>query len=486
MALKVLLLRKRLDEKKNELEELRALDPRMDEKEKELEAAIAEAVSDEDKAAVEGLVDEFEGEKKDHEAAKASLTAEIAGLEQDLKEAEETAPESSGPSGNQGGGDGGSPDTRTKNNESRKDDGIMKRTVRGFGRMDMQSRNAFVAREEVKDFLQRVRELGVEKRAVTGAQLTIPEVVLSLLRENIADYSKLLAHVNLQSVAGTARQTIMGVVPEAIWTEACATLNELDLSFSAVEVDGYMVGGFIPICNAVLEDSDVNLAGAILDALGKAIGYAVDKAIIYGTGNKMPLGVVTRLAQTAKPSDWAATAPEWKNISASNVKKLAVKTGTAFFQQLVLATGSAKSTYSRSGLTWVMNDTTKKKMVAEALAVNAAGAIVSGIENTMPVVGGDIVTLDFMADDDIVFGYFDLYLLAERAGAQMGSSEHVRFIQNQTVFKGTARYDGTPVFGDAFSIVNINNTAPTTSVTFAPDKANTAGDDDDGGDGGEG
>ena len=52
----------------------------------------------------------------------------------------------------------------------------------------------------------------------------------------------------------------------------CANLNELDLSFYEAEVDGYKVGGFIPVCNANLEDSDLNLAAEIISAIGQAIG----------------------------------------------------------------------------------------------------------------------------------------------------------------------------------------------------------------------
>ena len=39
--------------------------------------------------------------------------------------------------------------------------------------------------------------------------------------------------------------------------------------------------------------------------------------------------------------------------------------------------------------------------------------------------------------------------------------------------KGTARYDGKPIFGEAFVIVNFANTSPTTSATFPTDWANT-------------
>lgn len=466
MALKALLLRKQLDGKKKALEGLRARDQEFQSREAELETAIGEAESEEDKAAVEGLVNEYEQDKAAHEESKTKLAGEVAQLEQDLaaEEAKQALPTEPDPTP--------APGNATASGGERKDESTMKMNRRGFFGLSTQQRDAFFAREDVRDFLQRVRTLGKEKRAVTGAELTIPTVVLDLIRENIEKYSKLIGYVRLRAVPGKARQTIMGAIPEAVWTEACAKLNELDLSFSQVEVDGYKVGGFIAICNATMEDSDLNLASEIMEALGQAIGYALDKAIVYGTGTKMPLGFVTRLAQTAKPSDWGANAPAWADLHTSNVITITGKTGDSLYKEIILKSSAVKSTYARDGKTWVMNEATKSTLTAEGLSINAAGAIVSGLNNTMPVIGGDIVTLDFMADGDIAFGHLDLYLLVERAGAQLAQSEHVRFVEDQTVFKGTARYDGTPVFGGAFGIMNINGKAPTTSVTFPPDTAN--------------
>lgn len=463
MALKTLLLRKKLDDKKQDLEALRGKDADFQHREAELETAISEAESPEDQQAVEGLVGEFDADKQAHEEAKNTLTREIAELEQQLADEEGKQPPAN-PNGHE--------EKQPKEDEERKDGTIMSMKHRDFFGLDIQRRDRFLARDDVKDFLQRVRSLGKEKRSVSGAELTIPDVVLELIRVAIPRYSKLIARVNLKPVPGTARQNIMGTVPEAVWTEACASLNELDLYFNQVEVDGYKVGGFIAICNATLEDSDLNLATEIMDALGQAIGYALDKAIVYGTGKKMPQGIVTRLAQTAQPENWGTHAPEWKDLSTSNVITITGKTSLELYREIILKSGAADHTYSRGPLTWMMNELTKNTLTAEALSINAAGAIVSGQGNTMPVLGGDIVELDFIPDGDIIFGYLDLYLLAQRAGAQLAASEHVRFLEDQTVFKGTARYDGKPVFGEAFGVMNIGGAAPATTAVFAPDKAN--------------
>ena len=120
-----------------------------------------------------------------------------------------------------------------------------------------------------------------------------------------------------------------------------------------------------------------------------------------------------------------------------------------------------------------MNETTFTKIMAELVTVTAAGQMVSALGTTMPVVGGDIVILPFMADNQIVAGYFDEYILAERAGQAFATSEHVRFLQDQTVVKGTARYDGTPAIAEGFVAIGIGGTAPTATMTFATDTANT-------------
>lgn len=458
--LKQLMLSRKIDQRKAALAELVTQEASLQTRSEELEAAISEAKTDEEIAAVEAEVDKLDGEKTALGEQKSKLEGEIAQLEGELEQLNDKEPKSDPPAP---GGD-----------RSMKRGGEIRMKRGFFFGMDRAEVESFVARDEVRDFLVRVRGLATEKRAVTGADLTIPEVMLDLLRDNLYRYSKLITKIRVRTVGGKARQNITGTVPEGVWTEAIGKLNELAISLNQVEVDGYKVGGFIPVPNPTLEDSDLNLANEILDAIGQAIGLAVDKAILYGTGAKMPIGIATRLAQIAKPADWGTNAPAWADLSTSHLLKFDPTGMTAeeFFAELVLYLGVASPNYSSGGTFWAVNRKTKMKLLSKAITFNAAGAIVAGMNSTMPVEGGDIVELPFIPDDDIIGGFGSLYLLAERAGAQLAVSEHVKFIEDQTVFKGTARYDGMPVLGEGFVIVNIANTAPTTSITFATDSAN--------------
>lgn len=469
--LKVLLLRKKIDAAKKQLEALRAKDDEFIKRESELTQAIEDAAKLEgDEAAeaqkvVEEEAEKFDSEKKAHEEAKKSLEDEISEMEQELAEAEkeqDTTPAQ----------------TVATENEERTGKTVMltvSKRNRFFGGKNV---DEIFAREDVKAYLAEVRAVIKNKRELTNVGLTIPETFIGLIKENVENYSKLYRHVNVQAISGNAREIVQGTVAEAIWTECCAVLNELNLAFNDVEIDCYKVAGYYKVCNAVLEDNDVDLATKLLEALSQAIGYAVDKAILYGRNTsatqKMPLGIMSRLAQTSEPSNYPATARPWADLHTSNIISLSAGlTGAALFKQIVLASGAAKSNYSRGEKVWVMNENTYTKLMAETVSVNANGQIVTGVAGIMPVVGGIIEVLNFIPDNTIIGGYFDLYLLGERAGAKFAQSEHVFFIQDQTAFKGTARYDGQPVIAEGFVAIGLEGTTPSaTSVAFEPDSAN--------------
>ena len=465
MALKALLLKKKLDAKRAALQALLTRQAAMKLREEELEDSINEVTEEtpqEDRDALDEEVANFETDRAALDQEQAELEEEIRGLESDL-DTEEAAQDTTPPA----------PAAPGAGHDERKEVKIMNTRSKIFARMGIQERDAMFAREDVKGWLGEVRAHIREKRAIQGVGLTIPSAFLPLLRENIENFSKLYRHVNVQPVAGEGRMPIMGGIPEAIWTDCCAYLNELDLTFNDAEVGCWKVAGYFAVCNANLEDSDIDLAAELLAAIGQAIGLALDKAILYGTGTRMPLGIVSRLAQTAEPADYPATARTWVDLHSTHIQTLsAALEGVALFKALLLAAGVVKGKYSRGVKVWAMSETTRTYLQANAMTINASGAIVAGVDGSMPVIGGIVEVLDFIPDYVIVGGYLDLYLLAERAGTKFAQSEHVRFLQDQTVMKGTARYDGLPVIAEGFVAIGLNGVTPDAQMTFAPDEAN--------------
>lgn len=441
MALRSLMKGKELRTAQKSLEEARAKMEALKTREAELAQSIEEAETEDERAAVQEAVDAFETERAEAEKAVTDLEAEVDKLERELAEIENTPAE-----------------TKTEEPEKRAAE-PQKETrtmMKRWKEMNYEERSAFVQRDEMQAFLGEVRSAIAERRAISNAGYLVPRVLIGLLKESIEDYSKLYNRVFLKSVPGEGRVTIEGAIPEAVWTEACANLNELDLSFSKVEVDGYKVGGYFKVCNATLEDSDVDLASELISALGQAIGLALDAAIVFGTGTKMPVGIVTALkAVTSTPNV----------VSHANTV-----TGKSLIEALIDDAAKITSKYG-SDLIWIMNKKTWLKIKKNMMNVDANGLYVAG--NQLPIIGGDIIELGFMPDDVIVGGYADLYLLAERAGTKIGTSEHAFWVADQTGFKGTARYDGKVLDTNGFVAIGINGADGDDMVhTFPQDGAN--------------
>lgn len=471
--LKILMLKRQLDAKRSELKALEEKDAEFQTREAELETAIGEVEpgNAEQEDAVTAEVDAFEADKDAHETAKQTLSADIESLETELADLERQAP---------------APKTPEKREKVRGDvhmeTKINIRSLpmgrRAFDALPMEQRQAIVAQPEVQEFLGKMRGMKGQSRAVTGAELTIPVVFLDLIAENMFRYSKLMNRVRMRNVTGEARQTIAGTVPEAVWTEMCGAINELTFVFNQITLDSYKVAGFVPVCNSILEDNDINLASWIVEMLSESIGLAKDKAILYGKGSAyhMPMGIVTRLAQATAPDNYPANAPAWVDLHESNILKIGGDsvTGAQFWAQLMEATGATYTKYNRGTMFWAMNSKTYATLKSKLITFTATGDVVANLFGSLPVVTGDIDILEFIPDGDIVGGYGDLYLWAQRAGMTIEQSREVQFIQDNTVFKGKERADGQPIIPGAFVAININNQAVTTAMDFAADTANDA------------
>ena len=476
MALKALMLRRNIEAKAAELEELQAKDAEFQTREADLTASIDEADTVEARAAVEAEIDRYDSELHAHQEAVASATAELEGLRAQLTELEAQKP---------------AVQVRTDNKNERMSNTMqnfeVKCSIRDLPKRQRafeaaftrQERKEIVAQEDVKEFFAKLRDASKIKTAVSGGDLGIPLIFLDLISENMYRYSKLLNRVRVRDLPGKARQTVAGVIPEAIWTEMCGALNELNFVFNAIELDGYKVGGFVPVCNALLEDTadTLGLASWIVEMMSESIGLAMDAAILYGTGTRMPLGIVTRLAQTSKPADYPADAPTWVDLHTSNIKSISADlTGAAFWAALTLAAGNTFTKYSRGEQFFCMNSKTYNLLKSKVITFTATGDIAANVFGYLPIINGQIDILEFMPDNDIVGGYGDLYLLARREGTTIGADETGRAnrIKDETLFFGKARADGKPIIPGAFVAINIAGSSVTTTHDFPGDTMNNA------------
>ena len=208
MALRQIMLSRKIEQKKQELAALREKDADFQTREDALTQAIEEAQTEEEQKTVEEEVEKFDTEKTAHDEAKEKLEAEIGDLEAELEAAEVDPP---------------APAERHENKEKKVRTSVMRTDInirslpmskRAFDALPMETRTAWMEREDVKTFLANLRSMKGNTRAVQGGELEIPVVFLELISENMYRYSKLLNRVRVRNVPGEARQTIAGTVPD--------------------------------------------------------------------------------------------------------------------------------------------------------------------------------------------------------------------------------------------------------------------------------
>lgn len=335
-------------------------------------------------------------------------------------------------------------------------------------------------REDVKGLMGNVR--GMLQRGISGEALTIPTVMLPMISEVISRYSVLEKYMDTETISGDAVQNVLVGTPEAVWTEALGWIKELDLDIAQIKTYGSTVAGFMPLRKAMIEDSDENLAALVVESLGRSIGLGKDKAMLYGTGTGMPVGIATRLVAATKPAWWdtmwaPTNRPEFTNVSVTNIGAVSAANlePVKLFKEVAAVLGKVKRVYEtggNGGKFWAMAGTTWAELQISMIAMNSAGAIVSAANKQMPVIGGAVEELDFIPHGVIIGGFGGNYKWVNRSGVRIETDNSVRFLQDQILTKGVARADGAPMAGEAFAMFNIAGTSkPTAEMTFNQGKA---------------
>lgn len=447
MALKQLLLNKKIQQRKSTLEELLTQEVNLNKRAADLEVSIEEAKTDEEIALVEEEFTKLDSEKEELEGKKTTLEGEIAELEGELEELNSKEPTNE-PAAEK---ETEEKIERSNNLGGEKRMGAKKLTTRG---QIVERLN----REEVRSFYSNLKQ-AIEKRSITGLDLTIPQILLETITEDLGRYSVFYDLVRVARLTGTGRAIVAGEAPEAVWTEMIGKINELSALFSDIEVDGYKVGGFIPLHNSLIEDSMINLAAHVEELLKESIAIALDKAILYGTGTKMPLGIIPALNANT-------------NLKATNIVTLTTA-NTKFDKIIETMKNIKRGRRGRGPITVAMNEATwLGTIVPMSLVTNSNGGFVTVSNQAFPGVGYKVVFSEEIPDNNILVGDFSKYLLAERADVKSASSTEFLFTEDKTVFKATARYDGKPVREAAYVLIGLNGAIPEVSKSFAIDTAN--------------
>lgn len=187
------------------------------------------------------------------------------------------------------------------------------------------------------------------------------------------------------------------------------------------------------------------LEGVIMDAFAEEMVFKLEDAIINGTGAGQPLGILNSPALVTQAIEATQTIANTSTFLAANLSKM---WGRLFSR-------------SQQDAVWLINQEILNKLYTATLGGTSAVSgifIAPGRFNETPfatIFGRPVIPVEYAAAEgtpgDIILADLGQYLAIDKGGVQSASSIHVRFVNDETVFRFVYRADGLPTWNGALT-----------------------------------
>lgn len=230
----------------------------------------------------------------------------------------------------------------------------------------------------------------------------------------------------------------------AYWTAEAGDKTNATPAFRQIELNLKKLTGLAYVTDELLQDA-VALEQVLMQAFSEEIGFKLDDAIIRGTGSGQPQGILTAACLVTQAKETGQDADTFVAENAFNM----------YARLYAPSMGNA---------VWFINQSVWPQLFRMGLSVGLggapiflpAGSIAGQPYNTLlglPIIA--IEQTDTVGDlGDVILADMSQYLLADKGGIQSASSIHVRFVNDESVFRFVYRVDGQPWWQSALTPFN--------------------------------
>lgn len=300
------------------------------------------------------------------------------------------------------------------------------------------------------------------KQSISNMDKVLPESVINSVFDDLRANHPLLARLRFQNTNAAIKMLVnTNAVQKAIWGELCDEITkELAGGFAVINTGLLKLSAYLPVCKAALELGPEWLDRYVRETLYEAYANGLEDGIINGDGDEAPIGMIRQYGEGTVVVDGAYPAKE-----AITVYDFGIGTMGNLINRVATYKGVNRPV---NGLIMVVNPADYYTKVMPATMVMGPDGT---YRSTLPY-PVEIIQSPFVANGKAVFGLPSRYFAAigSQRDGRITYSDEAKYLEDQRVYVVRGFANGQPLDGSAFLYLDISGVVPAAYRVVAVDE----------------
>ena len=279
----------------------------------------------------------------------------------------------------------------------------------------------------------------------SGTEKLMPPTIFERVFEELRQNHPLLSEIDFVNTTATTEWITHNDDVEAAWWGALTgeIQKELSMSFKKESTELYKLSAYVPVAKAMLNLGPEWLDRFVRQMMYESIAIALETAIVKGTGNGQPIGMMKNL-------DGPVTGGEYPDKAATTLNDLKPKTlGTQ-----IMAPLSKNGKRTVSNVLLIVNPLDYwSKIFPGTTVLTTSGTYVYGV---LPI-PAKVVQSVAVPEGTMIAGMAKYYFMGVGSSQKIEFSDHYKFLEDERTYITKQYANGKPLDNDSFLVFNISN-----------------------------
>lgn len=281
-----------------------------------------------------------------------------------------------------------------------------------------------------------------EKRAMTTAESSVgaavPTTTLNKIEEMLRQTSALYNLVDVLNIPGYLSIPVEDTVNDASWVAEGKNSTDVNDKLKSVNFAAYKLIRTISITAEVSKMTVSAFEGWIVKKITNRMAMAIENAILNGTGNGQPKGILTETITTLESAN----------------------AGVFNYEDICDIMANLKAGYKKGSAFVVNTQTLWKDIATIKVGDNLVFVPDATGEYSGRIFGKPVIEDEFIGEGQILYGLFDKYTINWNENVNVTSDDSAEFRSGNRVYRGMALVDGKTVNTEAFVLMKKKASTP--------------------------